>query len=66
MYQNLSVDNTGITYPDAGSVTLDYEGTYYWKVQALDEEGSPLGDPSQTTYFITPIGEIEIILDFGD
>lgn len=65
MYQNLNVETTGITYPVSGAVALEYEQTYWWRVQALNEEGLPLGDPSPAAFFITPTGEIEIVIDYG-
>jgi len=64
VYQNENIDGTGLTYPTSGAAPLEYETTYYWKIQALSADGSSLGDSSPTGLFMTPTGEIEIIVEF--
>jgi hypothetical protein len=64
VYQNENIDGTGLTYPTSGAVPLEYETTYYWKIQALSADGGSLGDSSPTGLFMTPTGEIEIIVEF--
>ena len=60
-----TVEGTGTTYPISGAALLDYEQTYYWRVQAQDADGNTLGDFSATAFFITPTSEIEITIDYG-
>ncbi len=64
VYQNENIDGTGLTYPTSGAAPLEHETTYYWKIQALSADGSSLGDSSPTGLFMTPTGEIEIIVEF--
>jgi len=64
VYQNENIDGTGLTYPTSGAAPLEYETTYYWRIQALSADGSSLGDSSPTGLFMTPTGEIEIIVEF--
>ena len=66
VYQNENIDGTGLSYPTSGAAPLEYETTYYWKIQALSADGSSLGDSSPTGLFMTPTGEIEIIVEFED
>ena len=66
VYQNQNIDGTGISYPSSGAAPLNFESTYYWKIQALSGDGASMGDSSPTGIFMTPTGEIEIILEFGN
>ena len=66
VYQNENIDGTGITYPTSGAALLEFGNTYYWKIHALSADGGSLGDSSPTGLFMTPTGEIEIIVEFGD
>lgn len=66
VFQNENIDGTGLTYPTSGAAPLEYEKTYYWKIQAMSSDGSSLGDSSPTGLFMTPTGEIEIIVEFED
>ncbi len=66
VYQIENIDGTGFTYPTSGAAPLVFETTYYWKIQALSSDGNSLGDSSPTGLFMTPTGEIEIIIEFGN
>ena len=64
-YQNANIADLGITYPASGAIPLEFAKTYYWRVQAFDNEGNPVGDPSPVVRFATPTSMLEIILEFG-
>ena len=53
-----------IQYPQ-GAPPLNNGITYYWNVIAKDENGSPIGDISDTGSFSTPAGSIEVEFMFG-
>ena len=65
MYQNPHIADLGISYPTSGAIPLEFEKTYYWQIQAFDNNGSPVGDPSQVVLFTTPSSMVEIIIEFG-
>ncbi len=66
VYQNDNIDGTAISYPTSGAADLEFETTYFWRIQALSSDGLSLGDSSPVGMFMTPSGEIEIIVEFGD
>ncbi|NQS97060.1 MAG: hypothetical protein HQ591_01255 [candidate division Zixibacteria bacterium] len=43
------------------NIPLQYFTTYYWTVQALDDNDNPLGDPSEVFSFHTPVGSPQLI-----
>jgi hypothetical protein len=66
VYQNENIDGTGVTYPTSGAAPLEYGATYFWKIQAWGSDGTSLGDSSPVGLFMTPTGEVEIIVEFED
>jgi|GEM_PF-1441526 len=52
-------------YPSSGAPPLVNDMAYFWRVQAFQEDGSPLGDASSVATFRTPTGEVELELIFA-
>jgi len=59
IFENHNISDKQFQYP-TDSPPLEHDTSYYWKVNAYDENGTPLGDYSQISYFNTPTGIIEI------
>ena len=69
-YSSIVYDNQNITdnifqYPD-DAPDLSYNSEYFWKVIALSEDNSPLGDYSYSTGFTTPSGIIKLEFIFKE
>ena len=63
--ENQALAEKQFQYP-SDSPPLGYDISYFWKVIAYDENGSPLGDYSAIATFKTPSGVIEIEFIFEE
>ena len=51
LWSTMQVTGTSAGYPGQGVTPLDYGSSYWWQAVALDNDGNPLGDPSEIVSF---------------
>ena len=65
IYDNQSIMDNVFQYPN-DAPTLLYNTEYFWKVVAISEDNSTLGDYSNSSNFTTPSGIIKIEFIFNN
>ena len=64
IYNNQNINDNIFQYPN-DAPSLKYNKEYFWKVVALTDDGTKLGDYSNSTSFTTPSGIIKFEFIFG-
>ena len=64
VYDNQNINDNIFQYPN-DAPNLLYNTEYFWKIVALKNDDSPLGDYSSSNSFITPDGLIKLEFIFG-
>jgi len=64
IYNNQNINDNIFQYPN-DAPNLKYNTEYFWKVVALKDDGTPLGDYSNSVAFTTPNGIIKLEFIFG-
>ena len=64
IYNNQNINDNIFQYPN-DAPSLKYDTEYFWKIVALKDDGTPLGDYSNSVAFTTPNGIIKLEFIFG-